>query len=247
MLKRFVMLVCVLYLSCGDEINLPVNITKTNQTPDEPTLIAPNNMTTIEKLSIKIEWDCEDPDSDNLTYDVYLGRGTTNKEIIKKGIKEKVVLLENLEPGLGYCWKIIAFDKQDSSVGSTWFFRTQNGIDSGLIGEWSGKWKDFWIETISFSTNRYSKIMDKSICDGCNIRVSEKEVGTWYTFQNKIILKSESVSDTWFSYTEIGRIVDSTRSYTPKNDTIEYILNVPEKRLEIWDNNLSRYYYLNKI
>jgi hypothetical protein len=76
-----------------------------------------------------LSWTCDDPDGDDLTYDVYFGVNYPPALLVdsQDSTRYELPLLEELTT---YYWRIVAFDTQgDSTAGSVWFFTTSTAVE----------------------------------------------------------------------------------------------------------------------
>jgi|GEM_PF-976493 len=89
--------------------------TMPNRPPIEPFNIIPENGMDNLPDFLTLEWDCTDPDNDNLTYTVYLG---ADKDFMKQmgETNKKKFVLNDLTRGTTYYWKIAAFDSFGAKV-----------------------------------------------------------------------------------------------------------------------------------
>ena len=93
-----------------------------NVPPSQPYVKYPHDGQIGAPRKVKLEWGCEDPDGDELTYDLYLGEGTP--VLVATGITENSYELELL-PGKVYLWKVVAKDgKGGVSESPVWRFST---------------------------------------------------------------------------------------------------------------------------
>ena len=98
--------------------------TEGNKAPGNPQPIYPgNNDIDIPNL-IELQWECEDSDGDNLTYNVYMGKTEENMEIIASEISETVFTPDTLDYKQRYHWKVRANDGQETTSSIPWKFNT---------------------------------------------------------------------------------------------------------------------------
>lgn len=95
-----------------------------NKPPTVPTLISPKNLSTDLDNAVELEWNSTDPDRDSLTYKLIFTNNRTNKRIELPNIKEKKVLLNDLDFGTTYTWQIAVSDSVNSEVLSEAFHFT---------------------------------------------------------------------------------------------------------------------------
>ncbi len=106
--------------------------TPVNEAPNEPVRISPKGEN--ERTEVELEWECTDPEWDEIQYDIYFGKEATPK-LYKSGIKETKIKIENLENDTNYYWMIVANDSKNknSTKGPVWVFKTMERIKEGEI------------------------------------------------------------------------------------------------------------------
>ncbi len=119
------------------------NSTTGNLPPSNPYNPIPENGSENQPLEIVLQWDCNDPEGDTLTYDLYFGdEGVASR--IATGIQEKFYVISNLDYSTAYNWQVVAFDELNSAIGPVWEFSTiqeSTGFDCGdtLVDERDGR------------------------------------------------------------------------------------------------------------
>ncbi|OQY08752.1 MAG: hypothetical protein B6I29_04890 [Marinitoga sp. 4572_148] len=93
-----------------------------NTSPEKPELVYPKNQSIEIPKKITLSWECEDLQDDNLSYEVYLGEGAEDLELIV--ITEETSYEIELENSKKYYWKIIASDGELSSESDIYSFNT---------------------------------------------------------------------------------------------------------------------------
>jgi len=99
-----------------------------NHPPNEPRNPIPPNGTTYVNINTTISWYCNDPDGDDLTFDVYFG---TSSPPLKVSSNQSNV---TYDPGIldfdtSYYWKIVAWDEFNYSTdGPIWSFTTEENV-----------------------------------------------------------------------------------------------------------------------
>ncbi len=83
--------------------------TMANRPPIEPFNIIPEDGMENLPDCLTLEWDCTDPDNDNLTYAIYLGVDADSMKQIGETTNKKFVL-NDLTRGTTHYWKIVVFD-----------------------------------------------------------------------------------------------------------------------------------------
>jgi len=103
-------------------------LTDENHPPEKPHSPNPDNESDISGSEYQLSWECSDPDSDPLTYDVYFGTDINNLAQAATGISEKKMQINNLQPGKKYYWRVVAKDGRDGETsGDTWMFSVIEG------------------------------------------------------------------------------------------------------------------------
>jgi Leucine-rich repeat (LRR) protein len=100
-----------------------------NHPPNEPTLISPENNSTV-TAPFTLQWDCSDPDGDDLTYKLKVYHVDSDDGNYEEGITETYldVSEELREDELGtYEWSIFASDGEYEVESDTWTFTIVSG------------------------------------------------------------------------------------------------------------------------
>lgn len=116
----------ILTLSCSKEEN-PVEIQ--NQPPSKPTIDTysgtPSHGSGNVSITPMLYWNCSDPESEDLKFDVYFGRSAT-PPLVSSDQSQKSYSPGTLQYSAQYHWKIKAKDNLgESSTSSTWNFTTK--------------------------------------------------------------------------------------------------------------------------
>jgi outer membrane protein assembly factor BamB len=92
--------------------------------PSTPSIPIPENGATNISINTNLSWYCDDPDGDNITYDIYFG--TLNNPIkVSSNQTTRSFTPETMQYNTTYYWRIIAWDSQNiSTYGSVWTFTT---------------------------------------------------------------------------------------------------------------------------
>jgi len=111
-------------------------------------------------LSPTLSWKAEDPDGDELTYDIYFGENNP-PPLVEENLKESKYAVSGLKQKTTYYWKVVAKDKYGIKAESPvwkfktkflynlkWKFETGNYVySSPAIGEdgtiYVGSWDDY--------------------------------------------------------------------------------------------------------
>ena len=96
-----------------------------NASPGKPTNPSPANASTIFSITPLVTWECTDPESDPLTYDVYYGTNS-NPVLVASAITNTTYDPGTLAYNNTYFWKIVAHDNHSNvTVGDIWHFTCQ--------------------------------------------------------------------------------------------------------------------------
>ncbi len=99
-------------------------VREANNPPSMPHDPHPQNGSTVSPEIVELRWSCEDPDGDEIEYDLYFGT-SFDPGFLVSGLKTPRYILEDLEPNKTYYWKVVAKDGRGGiSVGPIWSFRT---------------------------------------------------------------------------------------------------------------------------
>ncbi len=111
--------------------------TRDNDPPNSPSDPNPADEETGVPINTCISWTCDDPDGDDVTYDVYFGKNGENLILVSSNQSSTNYCPEELlEFETRYDWKIIAWDVYGfSTVGSTWYFITEKNIPPNTPSE----------------------------------------------------------------------------------------------------------------
>ncbi|HDM70656.1 MAG TPA: hypothetical protein ENG58_04510 [Thermotogales bacterium] len=190
-------------------------VVQTNEINDPPTNLKPlfptNGSMKVNFTTVTLRWDVNDPNGDELIYDLYFGTDPI-PPLKAKGLSVPQYVLSNLRPGTTYYWKIGVYDKHGNMVyGSIWTFKTKLNVPpsppsdlravSVSSTEIELRWKDnsdnetgFEISRSSLSWTGYTKIGEV----GENITVfrdSSLITGRQYCY--KVRSKNEFGSSQW--------------------------------------------------
>ncbi len=102
-----------------------------NNSPAKPTLISPANSSSTSG-DIKLQWDCTDPENDELSYNVYFGESISVLIEIASNLKSKEYLVTNIATTSNrtYYWRVEAIDAVgNKSESDIWSFVTTSSVD----------------------------------------------------------------------------------------------------------------------
>jgi hypothetical protein len=99
-----------------------------NSAPGAVTLTAPVNNATAQSLTPAITWTCTDPESDALTYDLYLGTTATPGPYATGLTSATYTPTTALNPSTDYYWKVVAKDPAGASSTSAVFKFTTGAL-----------------------------------------------------------------------------------------------------------------------
>ncbi|UCF49357.1 MAG: hypothetical protein JSU91_06300, partial [Thermoplasmatales archaeon] len=111
--------------------------TRSNDAPNSPSNPNPANGASDIPINTCLSWTCEDPDGDDVTYDVYFGKNGEDLILVSSNQTSKSYCPGDiLEFETRYDWKIIAWDEYGySTVGTTWYFITEENLPPNTPSE----------------------------------------------------------------------------------------------------------------
>ncbi len=95
--------------------NIPINPQPLDNSYDQP-------------VNTTLSWQCSDPDTDPLTYDVYLGSDPGNMALVSADQSGTTYDPDTLYYSTPYYWKIVASDSFYETEGNVWFFNTIDNL-----------------------------------------------------------------------------------------------------------------------
>jgi hypothetical protein len=96
-----------------------------NNLPYSPSNPSPSDGATNQPITVTLSWTGGDPDGDNVTYDVYMGSGTTLL-LVCDDVASPSCDPGTLSQGTLYRWQVIATDEHGATtIGPVWDFTTQ--------------------------------------------------------------------------------------------------------------------------
>ncbi len=114
-----------------------------NDPPNHPSNPSPEDGATEVDIEVDLNWDCDDPDGDSLTYDVYFDTVNPPVDKVSDDQAESIFDPGTLEFGTTFYWRIIAKDEHGASTASlVWHFTTEENNPPSAItitGETNGK------------------------------------------------------------------------------------------------------------
>lgn len=107
-----------------DSVNT-ITLQYQNEAPDFSDTPHPPDFAVGVKLNIVLKWVCNDPDFDNLTYNVYLGTSSSPPLVAQNITSSEYTPQQNLLPNSRYYWRVEASDGKHAIVSSyVWSFTT---------------------------------------------------------------------------------------------------------------------------
>ena len=102
-----------------------------NRAPNTPSFPSPPDNSSNQPLTLTLSWECDDPDGDSLTYDVYFETSDVSMSEIASDHKGSTLTKSNLAYGTTYYWKVVAKDSKGATRESpVWRFSTINRAPS---------------------------------------------------------------------------------------------------------------------
>lgn len=131
----------------------------------------------LDELTANLFWNCEDPEEDPLTYDVYAGENNPPTTLIVEGLTTNTTPYENLDEGTTYYWKVIAKDDHNNETASeVWWFETEGqggGEDliayypfNGNANDESGNELNGTVNNALLATDRFNNLNSAYYFDG---------------------------------------------------------------------------------
>jgi len=103
--------------------------TRGNSPPNTPNDPDPEDGETEVPINACISWTSEDPEGDDVTYDVYFGKNDEPPLVSNNQSSNTYCLDDPLDFNTKYFWKIIAWDEYGlNSSGDTWTFTTEENL-----------------------------------------------------------------------------------------------------------------------
>ena len=97
----------------------------TNALPLMPNTPSPSDNSLAQPVDVMLSWNAEDPDQDELRYDILLCNGNeTNCEIVVMDHPENFIELKDLDYHTVYFWQVVAKDNYSEISSSIWSFET---------------------------------------------------------------------------------------------------------------------------
>jgi hypothetical protein len=137
-----------------------------NQPPNKPTNPYPKNGAIDVDINADLSWNCNDPDGDPLTYNVYFEEDDPTPDILVSENQTSTTY----NPGTmkyktTYYWKIVAWDNHNTSnEGSIWYFTTESDtitVDIELFEGWN-------LITVPVENNWWASTLAENIT-GCEL------------------------------------------------------------------------------
>ena len=109
--------------------------TKTNSPPNTPDSPVPADHATDVSVNIIFSWSCSDPDGDDLTYNVFLGKTSPPPKVSDNQTASSYDPPGTLEFSTTYYWQIVAYDEYGASTsGPIWDFTTKTNGPPNIWG-----------------------------------------------------------------------------------------------------------------
>jgi hypothetical protein len=126
-----------------------------NNPPNKPNEPFPQNGAVDVKANVDLNWNCTDPDGDELTYDVYLGN-TTPPQLVVSNLSDTFYDPGFLDFETTYFWKIVADDNRGGlNESPLWSFTTKPNYPPETPGEPFGPVKGNAGEKLEYVTSTY--------------------------------------------------------------------------------------------
>lgn len=96
-----------------------------NNPPSQPVPLTPEDKEVNIPINYELQWFSEDPENDELLYDIYFG-DINGTDLIVSNFNDTTYDINNLELNKIYKWKIVAKDNISEVPSETWWFKTEN-------------------------------------------------------------------------------------------------------------------------
>jgi hypothetical protein len=107
------------------------DIQSNNNPPKKPFSPIPEDGASFYNTKITLSWDCSDPESDPIKYDVYLSKTNPPATKVSSELEDKSFVAKNLEDSTTYYWKVVATDFYGASSESPiWSFTNKSNTDT---------------------------------------------------------------------------------------------------------------------
>lgn len=134
--RKILLILAYLFLLSGcskDDPQAPVQAVEQNNTVEKEQNLAPkapsnpipeNGSTTADFFDVILSWEASDPDKDKLTYDLFFGPGASELVLVAQDLSTAEYMLDLIDTGQNYVWKVIAKDQGGLQTESPLFFFT---------------------------------------------------------------------------------------------------------------------------
>ena len=130
-----IQLILAVYNSSNGYVDETVIAHIPNNTPFKPNDPIPENGAINVSANVDLRWKCDDPDGDELTYNVYIGK-TTPPPLIESNLSEPYYDPGFLDFETTYYWKIVADDNRGGyNESSIWNFTTKSNKPAETPGK----------------------------------------------------------------------------------------------------------------
>ncbi|HBJ81196.1 hypothetical protein [Pseudothermotoga sp.] len=103
-----------------------------NNPPEQPANPSPEDNSNVYQTEVTLSWSCFDQDNDKLFYNVYFGE-SSNPPLIRQNIENSAVVIQDLETGKRYFWKVVATDGSTSTEGPLWTFDVASEDEGAIL------------------------------------------------------------------------------------------------------------------
>ncbi|MEW7289158.1 hypothetical protein [Aquimarina sp. 2304DJ70-9] len=95
-----------------------------NTIPTVPEVVSPGLGERVSPTNITLDWEANDPDNDNVTYDIYFG--TSDSPVLVEENMTASQLEVTVSSSTIYYWRVVVKDSnQNAAMGQVWNFRTE--------------------------------------------------------------------------------------------------------------------------
>jgi hypothetical protein len=103
------------------EGNINLDSLDENRAPTKPVATKPKNDSKISTEYVELNWVCQDPDEDEVTYNVYFDKTSVGQKLLINNLKTPKYLVSDLEKLTTYYWKVEAIDEYGNKTMSNVF------------------------------------------------------------------------------------------------------------------------------
>lgn len=106
-----------------------------DQPPDVPEVVYPPDASVQIPDEFDLQWICDDADGDSKDFDIFMDKFSPPTSLFGLTTNDTTYHAGPLDPGETYYWQVVATDKDGTTAGPIWSFKTLslNGCDNPLV------------------------------------------------------------------------------------------------------------------